>query len=133
MRHMILAALVACGHGHDHDKPGGHSHAKAGLPGQSVTIWSDRTELFLEYQPLIVGKETAFAAHVTVDATGKPATGSATITLTMAGAPPLEASAKEPANPGIFRPTLTPTKPGKCELKMSITGPQLTDAFAVGP
>ena len=136
MRHIILATLVACGHGHDHDKEGGHAHDKgreAELPGQSVTIWSERTELFMEYQPLIVGKETAFAAHVTIDATGKPVTtGAATITLTMAGTPPLDGAVKEPANPGIFRPTVTPMKAGKCELKMSIASPELTDSFAIG-
>jgi RND family efflux transporter MFP subunit len=138
-----LSVVLACGHGHEHDKEGGHGHddkgadhhaAEAELPGQSVTLWTERTELFMEYRPLIVGKETGFAAHVTVDANGKPVTtGSATITLTMAGAPPIEASVTEPANPGIFRPTVTPTKAGKCELKMSITSPQLTDAFAIGP
>lgn len=138
MRYFVLAILIACGSGHDHDTEGGHAKDKGGpkaeLPGQSVTIWSERTELFMEYKPLIVGKETGFAAHVTVDATGKPVTtGAATITLTMAGSPPVDASVKEPANPGIFRPTITPTKPGKCELKMSITSPQLTDSFAIGP
>ncbi len=136
MRYFILAILVACGH--DHDKEGGHTKDKGSaeeeLPGQSVTIWSERTELFMEYRPLIVGKETGFAAHVTVDATGKAVTtGAATITLTMAGSPPVDVAVQEPANPGIFRPTITPTKAGKCELKMSITSPQLTDAFAIGP
>ena len=131
-KQLALAILVACGHGHDHDDHGGHAK-EAELPGQSVTLWTDRTELFMEYPPLIVGKETGFAAHVTIDATGKPVTtGGATITLTMAGAPPLEGAVKEPANAGIFRPTITPTKPGSCELKMSLTGPQLTDSFVIG-
>ena len=139
---LLVSVLLACGHGHDHDKAGGHSDDKgadhhgeaAELPGQSVTLWTNKTELFMEYQPLIVGKETGFAAHVTIDATGKPVTtGGATITLTMAGAPPVDATVKEPANPGIFRPTITPTKPGRCELKMSIASPQLTDSFAIGP
>ena len=142
MRYFILALLVACGDGHDHDQEGGHAHdqgghdhgAEAELPGQSVTIWSDRTELFMEYPPLIVGKETRFAAHVTIDATGKPVTaGSAKITLTMPGGPSLDASVKEPASPGIFRPTITPAKPGKCELRISIASPQLTDSFVIGP
>lgn len=137
---LVLSLIISCGH--DHDKAGGHAHddkradhhAEAELPGQSVTVWTDRTELFMEYKPLIVGKETGFAAHVTIDANGKPVTtGSATITMTVVGAEPVEASAKEPSNPGIFRPTVTPTKPGKCELKMSITSPQLTDSFAIGP
>nr|MBA2543066.1 efflux RND transporter periplasmic adaptor subunit [Deltaproteobacteria bacterium] len=126
MRHSILlVSLLGCGHGHDHDDKGGHS--KAELPGQSVTLWTERTELFMEYQPLIVGKETRFAAHVTEMPTFKAVTaGNATITLTMAGTGPLEGAVKEPSNPGIFRPTITPTKAGKCELKMALTGPQLT-------
>ena len=131
----VFASLLACGHGHDHDKSGGHGSAEpAELPGQSVTLWTDRTELFMEYQPLIVGKETRFAAHVTVDANGKPVTsGSATMTVAMAGGEPLVATAKEPSNPGIFRPTVKPTRAGPCELRMSIASPQLTDSFVIGP
>ncbi|MBA3458242.1 MAG: efflux RND transporter periplasmic adaptor subunit [Deltaproteobacteria bacterium] len=138
MRRCIAVGLVAVlGCGHKHDKEGGHSDhhsADTELPAQSATVWTDRTELFVENKPLIVGTETGFAAHVTIDATGKPVTaGSATLTLTMSGGEPLEGIATAPASPGIFRPTLTPTKPGKCELKMSITSPQLTDAFVIGP
>jgi membrane fusion protein, heavy metal efflux system len=53
--------------------------------------------------------------------------------MTVAGAAPVEATVKEPSNPGIFRPTITPAVPGKCELKMSIASPQLTDSFVIGP
>lgn len=143
MRYLLLIFLLACGHGHDHDTESGHPHDKGGhdhgggeseLPGQSVTLWTERTELFMEYAPLIVGKETAFAAHVTEMPSFKAVTsGGATITLTIAGASPIEASVKEPSNPGIFRPTITPTKAGKCELGMSIASPQLTDSFVIGP
>lgn len=134
---VLVAILVGCG-GHDHDKPSdehGHGHGSAAeLPGQSVTRWSERTELFMEFPPLIVGKETRFAAHVTVDANGKPVTGGAvTLTLTMTGAPPITATANAPASAGIFRPTLTPTRAGSCELAFAIAGPQLTDSFAIGP
>ncbi len=133
----ILALTVGCGHGHEHDKDDhGNPAVKAEqeLPGQSVTVWTERTELFMEYPPLIVGTETRFAAHVTEMPTFKAVTsGSATIALVMGGASPLEGSVKEPSNPGIFRPTVTPTKPGPCELKMTITSPQLTDSFVIGP
>jgi RND family efflux transporter MFP subunit len=139
---LALTVVVACGHGHEHDKEaeqahakGGHGHAaEAELPGQSVTLWTERTELFMEYQPLIVGKPTSFAAHVTEMPSFKAVTsGGATITLTMTAAPPIDGSVKEPSNPGIFRPTITPTKPGTCELKMSIASPQLTDSLVIGP
>jgi RND family efflux transporter MFP subunit len=87
----------------------------------------------MEYPPLIVGKDTRFAAHVTVDADGKPVTsGAATIRLVMPGTAPLEGSVKEPANPGIFRPTIKPTKAGKCTLEMTIHSPQLEDQFTIG-
>ena len=136
---LLLAAVLACGKGHDHDATGDHAdHASPGappeLPGQSITRWSERTELFMEFRPLIVGAEARFAAHITVDATGKPVTaGSVALTLTMKGAPPLQGAAPAPSSPGIFRPTLTPTTAGACELRMEIRGPQLTDAFVVGP
>ncbi|MBA3503799.1 MAG: hypothetical protein H0T65_25785, partial [Deltaproteobacteria bacterium] len=136
---LLIACALGCGHGHDekaghaHDDKGDHA-AEEELPGQSVTRWTERTELFMEHKPLIVGKETGFAAHVTEMPTFKAVTaGSATITLTMVGSPPLEGSVKEPSNPGIFRPTITPPKAGTCELKMSIISPQLTDAFVIGP
>lgn len=133
---LLFAFVIGCGHGHEHDDKGGHADhgAEAELPGQSVTRWTERTELFMEYPPLIVGKETRFAAHVTVDANGKPVTaGSAAITLTMPGAAPIEGAVQEPSSPGIFRPAVTPTKAGPCELAMSIASPQLTDAFTIGP
>ena len=41
------------------------STAAPELPGQSVTTWAERTELFMEYPPLIGGREARFAAHVT--------------------------------------------------------------------
>ncbi len=131
---LFAATLLACGH--KHEQGGDHGHggsAEPELPGQSVTVWSGKTELFMEYQPLIVGKEGRFAAHVTVDANGKPViSGSATIKLVMQGSAPLEGHAKEPSNPGIFRPTVKPTKAGKCTLEMTVDSPQLKDSFAVG-
>jgi len=136
---VLVLLLSACGHGHDekgghpHDDKGGHAD-EAALPGQSVTRWTERTELFMEFPPLIVGKETRFAAHVTEMPSFNAVTaGSASIRLKMAGASPLEGSVPEPASPGIFRPLITPTKAGTCELEMSIASPQLTDSFVIGP
>jgi RND family efflux transporter MFP subunit len=112
-------------HGHDH---GG----AAELPGQSVTIWAERTELFMEYQPLIVGKETRFAAHLTEMPSFKAVTaGAASVTVKLAGGTAEVASAA-PANPGIFRPALTPKQPGPCELIVSVKSPQVTETFSAG-
>ena len=133
---ILLVTTLACGRGHEHGPEGhgdGSGSVAAELPGQSVTVWSDKTELFMEYKPLIVGQEARFAAHVTVDANGKPVTaGSATLKLVMQGGAALEGHAKEPSNPGIFRPIIKPTVAGKCTLALTVDSPQLKDSFAVG-
>jgi cobalt-zinc-cadmium efflux system membrane fusion protein len=126
------------GHAHDEAEHGDHGtggHAEAAeLPGQSVTIWAERTELFAEYRPLIVGQESRFAAHVTEMPSFKAVTaGAVVLTLTYADGKAIEAKVDAPSNPGIFRPVLKPDRAGACELSMAISGPQLTDSFKVGP
>ena len=148
---MTATALAGCGHDHPHDQSGeahdhgGHGHDQGGhghdhgaaedeLPGQSVTVWAERTELFMEYQPLIVGQETRFAAHVTEMPSFKAVTaGSVTVTLRHADGATIPATADGPSSPGIFRPTMKPDRAGACELSLSVTGPQVTESFPVGP
>jgi RND family efflux transporter MFP subunit len=138
---LLVALLVACkGGDHGHMHPGGdpgHAHDPGGgdaLPGQSVTRWAERTELFAEFPPLVVGRESRFAAHVTETTTFKAVNaGTATVTLTYDDGTTLVATADAPSNPGIFRPTLMPTKPGKCTLRFEVKSPQASEAFEVGP
>ena len=131
-----LVTLSACrgGSGDDHGKAEhGHDHGATELPGQSVTIWAQRTELFMEYPPLVVGKETRFAAHVTEMPTFKAVTaGTATVTVKVAGGSET-ATADAPANPGIFRPSLVPKTPGACDLVFSVRSAQVTETFSAGP
>ena len=148
---LTLASVGCKSHGDAHD---GHAHGESGhddpahgphaaepeLPGQSVTLWTDRTELFMEHPPLLVGKEVRFAAHLTVlPAAGAPpefrALTAATVTLAveMAAGGTETVTVDKPSNPGIFRPALTPKRAGPCRLTLRIRGPQLTDDFAIGP
>ena len=141
IRTLALTLVLAACRGHSHDEgtnnDHGHDHGPAEadeLPGQSVTTWAQRTELFMEYQPLIAGKETRFAAHVTEMPSFKAVTaGSATVTIKYPDATTEVASANAPASPGIFRPTLTPKKAGPCELVFSVTSAQVTETFSAGP
>lgn len=138
---LTLAVLSAGCHGHSHDSKAhgkedehGHPHAKAvELPGQSVTVWAERTELFMEYPPLILGKETAFAAHLTELPSGKAIiAGSARLTLKYADGTTALGNADAPSNPGIFRPKLVAPKAGACELVLSVNSPQVTEIFSAG-
>ncbi|MGE0400851.1 MAG: efflux RND transporter periplasmic adaptor subunit [Kofleriaceae bacterium] len=136
-RAVFALLLVACRGSHDEaGEKDHHDHAAEPdeLPGQSVTVWADRVELFMEYDPLIVGRETSFAAHVTEMPTFKAVTaGEATLTIKLADGTTLPGTVDAPSNPGIFRPTITPTKPGACSMSMTVTSPQVTHSFEVGP
>jgi len=138
MRHAILGLLlVACRGGHDGGEADHYDHAAAKpdeLPGQSVTVWADRVELFMEYKPLIVGRDTAFAAHVTEMPTFKAVTaGKVTLIVKLADGTSIPGGVDAPTNPGIFRPKVTPTKAGPCTMSMSVASPQVTHTFDVGP
>lgn len=137
-----VAATVGCGRGepgHDHeehaDNPHGHPHeaAEEELPGQAVTIWTDKTELFMEYRPLIVGQESGFAAHVTAVPSFKAVTqGAVTVEVTLADGSKLTATVDHPSNPGIFRPAVRPEKPGDCSIRVIVVRDGLTDEIPAG-
>jgi cobalt-zinc-cadmium efflux system membrane fusion protein len=53
-------------HGHAHDAHGGHINESEEMPTVDYTVWTDKTELFVEFPVLIVGNTSRFAAHFTV-------------------------------------------------------------------
>jgi membrane fusion protein, heavy metal efflux system len=130
MRIVVTALLLATAcRGH-----GSHTHEEAApeLPGQSVTLWTEHHELFMEHRPLIVGMETGFAAHVTKIPGFKAATeGTVIVTLAAAGGAALEGKVSAPSSPGIFRPVITPATAGPCEMTVTIERDGLRDVLPV--
>jgi RND family efflux transporter MFP subunit len=132
---LTLCFLASCGHHHgDHERE--HSHepdVHQGLEAISVTLWSERSELFLEYEPPVVGREGKFAAHLTSLPEFKAVTeGSMVLSLRMEDGASISARAEAPSNPGIFRLALRPVQPGKCSLHISVTGAQVTEEIDGG-
>ncbi len=111
------------------------AHAEEeGLPAESVTRWTDKSELFMEYEPPVVGREGKFAAHMTSIATFKAVTeGTMKLIVKMADGTTLASTADKPSSPGIFRALIRPTKAGKCSMIVSVQGPQVTDEIDAGP
>ena len=86
-----------------------------------LTLFSEDTEFFLEYDPPTAGTESGFLVHVTNLETYKPYPGP-TLTVEMDGDPVWNG---EPDNPGIFRLSLTPEHPGEHTVKLLLeAGPQ---------
>lgn len=139
----IAAALSACDlpHGHDHDTShnndnaghddtGKHGHEPGAL---AVTHFTDSTELFVEYPALIVGEESAFAAHLTrLDDFRPVASGRLTVRLTGGGLPEETFSAEAPSIPGIFRPLARPARAGERRLELILESPELSTIHDLG-
>ncbi|MGB6150563.1 MAG: efflux RND transporter periplasmic adaptor subunit, partial [Pricia sp.] len=71
MKHIfiVLAFLtISCNEkaedAHAHNADG--SHVGEEVPRMGYTLWTDKTELFVEFPALIVGDLSRFAAHFTV-------------------------------------------------------------------
>ncbi|MBM4169032.1 MAG: efflux RND transporter periplasmic adaptor subunit [Ignavibacteria bacterium] len=101
--------------------------------GGSITLWTDKSELFMEYPPLIVGEEKRFAVHLTWLSDFKPVReGTLSLLFTSAGRSTVTATAKEPTSPGIFRPTVTFGQPGIYRLMMIIDGGSTDTLYVEG-
>ncbi len=129
---ILVAALVSACHTHtdDHGAAGGHDHGE--LEPLVFTVYTDSTELFVEFMPMILGEEVRFAAHFT--RLGRLFTpvisGQATVGFTgsMAGE---GASADAPASPGIFRLAFRPQKAGVGQLEFKVTTNGSTDRLVI--
>lgn len=137
----ILCILFGCTHSHDVE--GGHAHDADGnhvepteptLEALAYTLYTDKTELFVEFLPLVVGQESRFAAHFTAlgDLFKAVSEGSVTLSLTTAnGAVEQSITADKPEVPGIFRLRMTPKKAGRYSLVFDIKTPAFTDKITI--
>ena len=90
----------------------------------SITKWTARTELFVEFAPLVVGEATPFAVHLT-DLETFQAVSEDVVMATLEGRDgrQLTVRSETPTAPGLYRPVLTPTEPGTYRLRFSRAHP----------
>jgi hypothetical protein len=84
-------------------------------PTLDVTDWTARTELFMEYPPLVAGKAALFAVHLTQMADFKPVTaGQATVEFAPeSGGAGHQADGSKRPRPGAFRVEGAPPAAGR--------------------
>jgi RND family efflux transporter MFP subunit len=131
-------------HGHAHDEGGhshdegeaaedGHGHGHGHGGGIAVTHWTERTELFVEFDPLVVGQESAFAAHLTrLGDYRAVAEGTATVVLSGGGGPEETFAAPISDTPGIFRPVATPKHAGQRVVSLKLDSGELHTVHQLG-
>jgi len=114
---------------HAHNEDG--SHVGEEIPRLSHTIWTDKTELFVEFPALIVGNGSKFAAHLTVLDNHQPVReGSVTVSLIKDGKG-IRNTADAPSSSGIFSPAIQPKEAGNYQLVFELTTPEYSDKISI--
>jgi membrane fusion protein, heavy metal efflux system len=113
--------MIGCGDTEEHAHDGaaseaahGHPHDTSALEPVSYTIYTDKTELFVEFKPLVVGETSSFATHLThLGDKFKPLSqGQLTVSL-IKGNKGIRNTVAKPRSPGIFDPSLQPKTAGE--------------------
>ena len=116
--------------GHESEEAHGHGH---GDSSESITHWTDKTELFVEFRALVVGQDSAFAAHLTRLSDFKAVVaGRVTVVLSGGEAPEERFDIAGPTVPGIFRPVARPKHAGVRGLSLLLQSDTLSDAHVLG-
>lgn len=117
---------------HLHEDGEEHANETVAVPALNFTIWTGKTELFVEFPALVVGNPSRFAAHFTVmDQHQAVREGSVTVNLIKDGKG-IRSTADAPSSPGIFTPTLQPKEAGNYLLVFELKTPKYSDRIEVG-
>lgn len=120
----VSVFLIGCGKDNHKDNSGNSEEPE--LEPLAYTLYSDKTELFVEFKPLVAGDESRFAAHFTHLGESFNAYTEGTVTLRLkVGGKEQSIISNSPSSPGIFRLALTPETEGKGQLIFDIQ----TDLF----
>jgi len=103
-------------------------------PALNVTHWTERTELYMEYPPLVAGRTALFAVHLTTLADFKPVTsGQARVEFTPgAGGQPTALEGPQPSRPGAFRVEGAAPAAGRYRWALVLNAPGLSDRHDLG-
>lgn len=99
-----------------------------------ATRWTNQTELFVEYPPLVAGETSRFAIHFTrLDNFRAVSRGFAEVRLDQPGQAPEVFRADAPSRPGIFGINVKPARAGQPRLRITFSGEGITDTHDLGP
>lgn len=126
----LVACVVlgsSCGRGEAPAAPA----PEADDPTVAVTTWTERTELFMEYPPLVAGQQARFAIHLTNLADFSPVR-EGRVVVRFQGETIERFEASGPSTPGIFGVDVTIPAARRYELAIELHAPGLTDEHRAG-
>ncbi|AWV98495.1 efflux RND transporter periplasmic adaptor subunit [Arcticibacterium luteifluviistationis] len=114
---------------HAHNADG--SHVGEETPRIAYTVWTDKTELFVEFPALINGNSSKFAAHFTVLDKHQPVIGGAVTVSLIKDGKGIRNTAEAPSSPGIFSPSIQPKEAGTYQLVFELKTPEYSDKITI--
>jgi membrane fusion protein, heavy metal efflux system len=122
----IAALFASCGR--QTSAPAGESATL------NITDWTPKTELYMEYPPLVAGHAVRFAVHLTkLDDFQALNAGTASIEFTPeSGGAKTVLRGAPPSRPGAFRVDGTPPPAGRYRWALTVDAPGLTDRHDLG-
>ncbi len=127
--------LWACGHGHDHPGDGADHHEghDAEERVESITTWSDKTELFMEFSPFVAGEPSDLLVHLTRLDTFE-AIGGVAVRASFTYVDESRASFENapPKRDGIFRIRAKPSTAGMASLVIVVSSDSYDDSIDCG-
>jgi len=108
--------------------------AASGVPHtNTMTHWTAKTELYLEYPRLIIGQTSRFAVHLTRLDDFKPVdSGRVEIRLGNQNGAPETFVTDAPSKAGIFGVDVRPTQPGVQRMNLKLASINLVDVYDLG-
>ena len=122
---VILAVTISC------NKKEAQPEALE-LEPLAYTLYTQNSELFVEFKPLVVGQPSKFAAHFTVLGDTFTALTDAKITVSLiSDGKGIRNTVTAPSSPGIFRLALQPTTSGTGKLVFDIVTKTYSDKIVI--
>jgi cobalt-zinc-cadmium efflux system membrane fusion protein len=100
-------------------------------PSLAVTIWSERSELFMEYPPLVAGAEARFAIHLTDLSNFQPLR-EGKVVVRFEGDTIQRFEVDAPSTPGIFGVDVKVPAARRYQMAVEVHHPQFRDEHRVG-
>lgn len=125
---VVVGLLAACGRGRTPaPKP-----EEQEPPAVAVTIWTDKTELFMEHPPLVAGQKASFHIHLTDLSTFAPLR-EGKVVVRFEGERIDRFEVDGPSTPGIFNVTLEVPQARRYQVAVEVHSARLKDELRVGP
>ncbi len=131
LRALLVTVLIVNGCARDRAPA---ETAGAELPTLDVTHWTPKSELFMEYPPLVAGQSAVYAVHLTrlSDFSAMTAGRPRIEFRPESGGPPVTLQGNEPSRPGVFRVQGAAPPAGRYQWSLFVDAPDLSDRHDLG-